>query len=164
MKMLSEREADEVAYQQHGEVLTWSSESEVGQVPIRETSETQLQSTIEAPQHATGKNVAKDLGSQGVFVGEVISVEYDSSDESKAAPYYVVKYSDGDQEDLNEEEFQFAHELSLQIALDAEESYRLSLKVIHFFITILLQATSNGIRNNYCTVPSKNRINVHGTA
>ena len=57
------------------------------------------------------------------------------------------------QEDLNEEEFGFARELSPQIELDAEEdaalesgtdedeSYRPSPKVYHFLIIIVLQST-----------------------
>jgi hypothetical protein len=59
----------------------------------------------------------RDFGSQGVFFGEVVSVEYDSSDDAQEAPFNVVKYI----EDMNEEELRYACELSLQIALDAED-------------------------------------------
>ncbi len=52
-------------------------------------------------------------------------MEYDSCDESKEAPFYAVKYTDGDREDLNEEELGFACELCLQIELDAEDNVAL---------------------------------------
>jgi hypothetical protein len=91
---------------------------------------------------AVGQKVAKDFGSQGVFFGSVIGVEYDSDDDSKENPFYVVQYTDGDKKDLDEAEFGFARdELCLQIELDAEddvavesgtdenESYRPSPKV-----------------------------------
>ncbi len=69
-----------------------------------------------------GLKVAKDFGSLGVYFGSVISVEYDSDDDSKANHFYCVQYTDGDKEDLNEEEFCFARELCIQIELDAEDA------------------------------------------
>jgi hypothetical protein len=90
---------------------------------------------------AVGQKIAKDFGKQGVFFGSVIGVEYDSDDNGKEKPFYVVQYTDGDKEDLNEEEYGFAHELCVQMDLDAtdeldvdsatdeEESYRPSPQV-----------------------------------
>jgi hypothetical protein len=90
---------------------------------------------------AVGQKVAKDFGEPGVFFGSIISVEYDSDDEGKEKPFDVVQYTDGDKEDLNEEEYGYAHELCFQMELDAadeldvdsatdeEESYRPSPKV-----------------------------------
>ncbi len=90
---------------------------------------------------AVGQKVAKDFGEQGVFFGSIIGVEYDSDDEGKEKPFYVVQYTDGVKEDLNEEEYGYVHELCFQMELDAadevdvdsasdgEESYRPSPKV-----------------------------------
>ncbi len=47
-----------------------------------------------------GVKVARDFGKQGVFVGEIIALEYNSGDDAKDDPFYVVRYTDGDQEDL----------------------------------------------------------------
>jgi hypothetical protein len=63
-----------------------------------------------------------EIGSLGVFFGTVLSVEYDSDDEIKAKPFYCVQYSDGDREDLNEDEFGYAQELCYQMDLDAEDA------------------------------------------
>jgi hypothetical protein len=52
-----------------------------------------------------GQKIAKDFGKQGVFFGSIIGVEYDSDDNGKEKPFYVVQYTDGDKEDLNEEEY-----------------------------------------------------------
>ncbi len=76
-----------------------------------------------------------------MFRGEIVRVEYDSEDEDKVEPVYVVQYTDGDCEDMDGEEIQFAHELNLQrLGIDLEgesdscvsndeESYRPSPKV-----------------------------------
>ena len=56
-----------------------------------------------------------------MFSGTVLSVEYDSDDDMKAKPFYCVEYSEGDREDLNEEEFVYAKELCFQMELDAED-------------------------------------------
>jgi hypothetical protein len=83
-----------------------------------------LNSTNNSVQHveAVGIKVAKDFGSLGVYFGTVLSVEYDSDDEDRAIPFYCVKYTDGDTEDLNESEFGFARELCIQMELDAEDA------------------------------------------
>jgi hypothetical protein len=70
---------------------------------------------------AVGQKVAKDFEEHGVFLGSVIGVEYDSEDNAKEKPFYVVQYTDGDKEDLNEEEYSYAHELRFQIDLDMED-------------------------------------------
>ena len=36
-------------------------------------------------------------------------------------PFYVVQYTDGDREDLNESELEYSMELAFQIDLDAED-------------------------------------------
>ncbi len=85
-----------------------------------------------------GKTVAKDFGDAGVFEGEilVVLVEYDSEDVDKVEPIYVVQYTDGDREDMDPDEMQYAHELHLRrLGVDVdneseasgsneEESYR----------------------------------------
>jgi hypothetical protein len=117
LKMMSEREATEVA--RHGEVQRWSSDSEGDEVPIAQTLETEPDSTTTVENsvkhiEAVGIKVAKDFGSLGVYFGSVLAVEYDSDDDSKAKPFYCVQYTDGDKEDLNEDEFGFARELCIQ--------------------------------------------------
>ncbi len=67
---------------------------------------------------ALGKRVAKDFGKQGVFLGEVKSVEYDTEDEDHVA--------DGDREDYNDTELEYACELALQISLDDEDDMQIS--------------------------------------
>jgi hypothetical protein len=124
LKMMSEREADEMS--RHGEVQRRSSDSEGNEVPISQTLQTEPDSstTIQnSVQHveAVGIKVAKDFDSHGVYFGSVLSVEYDSDDEKKAKPFYCVKYSDDDTEDLNEDEFGFARELCIKMELDAED-------------------------------------------
>ena len=70
---------------------------------------------------AVGKKVAKDFGKQGVFLGEVQSVEYDTDDAAQEHPFFVVEYTDGDKEDFNETELEYGCELAFQIALDEED-------------------------------------------
>ncbi len=125
LKMMREREAEEMS--RHGEVQRGSSDSEGDEVPISQTLQTEpdSSSTIQnSVQHleAVGIKVAKDFGSLGVHFGSVLSMEYDSDDEKKAKPFYCVKSSDGDTEDLNESEFGFARELCIQMELDAEDA------------------------------------------
>jgi hypothetical protein len=87
-------------------------------VTVRQDNE-----TINKHMYAVGKKVAKDFGKQGVFLGEVVSVEYDSDDAVQKAPFFVVEYTDGDKEDFNEEEFEYdGCELAFQIALDEEDA------------------------------------------
>ena len=119
------KQADELARQ--GEVEKGGSDSEGDELPISKTLQTEadsLNSTNNSVQHveAVGIKVAKDFGSLGVYFGTVLSVEYDSDDEDRAIPFYCVKYTDGDREDLNESEFGFARELCIQMELDAEDA------------------------------------------
>jgi hypothetical protein len=58
-----------------------------------------------------GVKVARKFGKQGVFVGEIVALEYDSGDEAKEDPFYVFRYTDGDQEDLDAKELSRAVEL-----------------------------------------------------
>ena len=80
-------------------------------------------------------------------------MEYDSDDVGREAPFYVVQYTDGDREDMDEEEFTFAHEYygtlddselqklhdkqDVEVALSSssgeEESYRPGKKVSLLF-------------------------------
>ena len=59
---------------------------------------------------AIGALVARDFGEDGVFVGTVISVGQDK----KGGNLYKVKYSDGDKEDMDEEEYNYAFAFNLQ--------------------------------------------------
>ncbi len=43
-----------------------------------------------------------------------MEVDYDSEDVEKVEPIYVVLYTDGDREDLDSAEMQYAHELHLR--------------------------------------------------
>ena len=79
LKMLSEKEADEMA--KVGEVQTYSSDSEGDEVPISETlAEASKESAVDIAEtsnkHAEmiGKRVGKDFGSLGVFLGTVMNV------------------------------------------------------------------------------------------
>ncbi len=112
LKMLSERDADETP--KFGEVQRCSTDSEGDEVPISQT----LLRALKKPKETTvvtgtetgytyewrrdinhsseliGVKVARDFGDLGVFVGEVIALEYDSCDKAKEAPFYSVRYSD----------------------------------------------------------------------
>ncbi len=68
-----------------------------------------------------GRKVAKDFGSVGVFRGTVMNVEYDSEDSTHEVPFFVVEFTDGDREDFNESELEYALELDFQIELDEED-------------------------------------------
>ena len=57
-----------------------------------------------------GDFVARDFGEDGVFVGEVISCYRDDS----GGTLYKVKCIDGDMEDLDQEEYNFAYAFKLQ--------------------------------------------------
>jgi hypothetical protein len=90
-----------------------------------------------------GKKVARDFGKAGVFIGEIVDIDYDSEDVDKEEPVYVVVYTDGDREDMDHDEFAYAHEFHLaRLGIDLdnesdasgsndEESYRPSPKVNH---------------------------------
>ena len=126
IRLLSEREANETAM--FGEVLTWSDDENATRVSLSQLAESlkgsiseTLQTVEDSSIEVVGTKVAKDFGALGVFIGTVLSVEYDSDDDIKAKPFYCVQYSDGDREDLNEEEFGYARELCFQMELDAED-------------------------------------------
>ena len=141
IRPMSEREADETA--RHGEPLRWSSsDSEGDEVPIAQIiGQKTKQSDISAPtaktkamladiernmtvdipatqaipegQEAVGVGIARDFGKDvGVFKGEVTHVK----DQRKRHIYHV-QYEDGDSEDFDLEEYQFAYEV--RQALDA---------------------------------------------
>ena len=75
-----------------------------------------------------GKRVAKDFGSLGVFLGTVMNVEYDSDDATHKVPFYVVEFTDGDREDLNESELEYAMELVFQIEFDEEDELEMAVE------------------------------------
>jgi hypothetical protein len=138
-KMLSEPDADETP--KLGKVQRCSSNSEGDEVPISQSllrglnkpkettvvTETEQGYTYEWRRDTNhnselvGVKVTRDFGDLGVFVGEVIALEYDSCDDAKESPFYVVRYSDGDQEDLNEEEFNAALELHFNIPISTND-------------------------------------------
>ena len=59
---------------------------------------------------AIGALVERDFGDDGVFVGTVIGF----SEEKDGGKLYRVKYSDGDIEDLDQEEYNFAYAMKLK--------------------------------------------------
>jgi hypothetical protein len=118
VKLNSQREADEMA--RFGEVLRCSSDSEGDEEPITQSllllskSKETIAKTNEETKGNTefiGVKVARDFGKQGVFLGEIVALEYDSGDEAKEHPFYVVRYTDGDQEDYDGNELSRALEL-----------------------------------------------------
>jgi hypothetical protein len=134
IKLLSERESDEVA--RHGEVLRWSSDSEADEVPIAQTTvQKTKQSDIWGPtaktkalladldkngtedfpvmqaipegHEAVGVGIARDFGKDmGVFKGEVRHVKA-----QRKRHIYHVQYEDGDSENFGLAEYQFAYEV-----------------------------------------------------
>jgi hypothetical protein len=136
IRSMSEREADETA--RHGESLRWSDDSEGDEVPIAQTIRQKTkQSDIWVPtaqtkallaaaeekaieeealfadvqaipegQEAVGVGIARDFGKEvGVFRGEVKHVRA-----QRKRHVYHVQYEDGDSEDFDLEEYQFAFE------------------------------------------------------
>ena len=89
-----------------------------------------------------------------MFIGEVVEVDYDSEDIEKVEPVYVVEYTDGDREDMDHDELQYAHEFHLaRLGIDVEnescsagsndeESYRPSPKVCPFHLPPPLPSTN----------------------
>ena len=59
---------------------------------------------------AIGALVERDFGGDGVFVGTVVGFR----DEKGVGKLYRVKYSDGDVEDLDQEEYNFAYAMKLK--------------------------------------------------
>jgi hypothetical protein len=126
----SGREKDMIS--KTGDVITYVSESPVTMtttmvlptVESNDEAEDLDTGSVHIPIHnaAVGKKIAKDFGKQGIFFGEVQSVEYDSDDAEHKAPFYVVVYTDGDKEDFNEQELDYGSELALQIALDDQDT------------------------------------------
>ena len=104
-------------------------------VPIFQTLQTQFIKT-NSERDVIGKRVAKDFGSPGVFLGTIMNVEYDSEDVAHEAPFYVVEYTDGDREDLNASEVEYAMELAFQIELDEEDELEMEKdKAKHLGVT-----------------------------
>jgi hypothetical protein len=114
IKLMSEREADEMA--KFGEVIRYSSDSEGGAEPITQTrlsekKRKEKDGETKGNTEFIGVKVARDFGKQGIVFGEIVALEFDSGDEAKEDPFYVVKYSDGDQEDLDRKELSYTLEL-----------------------------------------------------
>jgi hypothetical protein len=114
IKLMSEREADETA--KFGEVLRWSTDA-----TVRETKNPSHRHYLKKSKEKEGETkgntefivakVARDFGNQGVFFGEIVALEFDSGHEAKEDPFYLVKYTDSDQEDLDGKELSYALEL-----------------------------------------------------
>ena len=117
LRMCNEREADETA--KFGEPLRWSSDSEGDEVPIMQTLMRALKEPtkdVVVEHKDIGMKIARDFGVKGVFLGEVVAVEYDSEDVDKNEDIYVVEYTDGDREDMNKEELGYANEFYVQVS------------------------------------------------
>jgi hypothetical protein len=111
IKLMGEREADEMA--KFGEVLRYSSDSEGGEEPITQTRLSMKKSKekdgeAKGNTEFIGAKVARDFGKHGIFFGEIVALEFDSGEEAKEDPFYVVNYTDGDQEDLDGKELSYA--------------------------------------------------------
>ena len=103
----------------NGEVSRWSSDSEGDEVPISQTLMRALKepNEEESVKHKDiGMKIARDFGNKGVFLGQVVAVEYDSEDVDKNEDIYVVEYTDGDREDINKEELGYANEFYVQVS------------------------------------------------
>lgn len=118
VQLNDQTEADEIA--KFGEVLRCTSDSEGDEEPITQSllllskSKETISKTGEEKKGNTefiGVKVAREFGKQGVFLGEIVAMEYDSGDEAKENPFYVVRYTDGDQEDYDGKELSKALEL-----------------------------------------------------
>ncbi len=90
---MREREADECA--KYGEVQTGSDDDTAEEVPItylaeslKETPRTSWteEEKTESPEKMVGSKIARDFGKRGIFLGEVLRIEYDSEDEDKVRP------------------------------------------------------------------------------
>ena len=88
---MSEREADKTA--KYGEVQTWSDDDgdEARRVPLSYLGESLkkaprtswTEADVEDPNKMVGSQIARDFGDRGIYLGEVIRIEYDSDDEDK---------------------------------------------------------------------------------
>jgi hypothetical protein len=93
IRLLSEREADETA--KYGEVQTWSDDDDdkARRVPLsflagslKKTPRTSWTvDDAEDPNNMVGCKIARDFGDRGIYLGEVIRIEYDSEDEDKVS-------------------------------------------------------------------------------
>jgi hypothetical protein len=114
MMRMSESEAVETA--KFGEVLRCSTASDS---EVDSGNETVLGKTNEeglVKHKDVGMKIARDFGKKGVFLGEVVAVEYDSEDVDKIEDIFVVEYTDGDREDMNKEELAYANEFYIQVS------------------------------------------------
>ena len=59
---------------------------------------------------AVGFDVCRDFGQDGFFEGTVVGFEFDAQGDS----LYCIKYTDGDKEDLDQEEFNYAYALHMK--------------------------------------------------
>ena len=59
---------------------------------------------------AIGSHVCRDFGKDGFFVGTIVDFDFDGKGDS----LYCVEYTDGDKEDLDQEEFNYAYALHLR--------------------------------------------------
>jgi hypothetical protein len=170
-QLLNEREADETA--RFGEVLRCSDDEDRVEVPISPlldcpqdsalvigepdegttntdevTTTTSRRNARLAKPNMVGIKVSRDFGKQGIFHGEVMAVEYDSADEDKVEPIYVVEYTDGDREDFDAEQLKYGRQLHDTVVLaeeegsnftnsgsDEEESYRPSQVSLTYMYT-----------------------------
>ena len=73
-----------------------------------------------------GKKVSRDFGKKGVLHGEVIAVEYESADEDKVEPIFVVEYTDGGWEDFDAEQLRYGEEIFHTVVLANEEDSNVS--------------------------------------
>ena len=89
IRLLSEREADETA--KYGEVQTWSDDDTARRVPLsslgaclkKAPRTSWTEDDVEDPNKMVGCPIARDFGDRGVYLGEVVDIEYDSDDEHK---------------------------------------------------------------------------------
>jgi hypothetical protein len=88
-KMMSERESVEMA--KFVEVLRWSTDSDSDAVPITDTISTKTNQEESVPHKDVGMKIARDFGNKGVFLGQVVAVEYDSEDVDKTEDIFVVE-------------------------------------------------------------------------
>ncbi len=89
--------------------------------PDEVTTTTSRRNARLAKPNMVGIKISRDFGKQGIFHGEVKAVEYDSADEEKVEPIYVVEYTDGDREDFDAEQLKYGRQLHDTVVLAEEE-------------------------------------------
>ena len=144
LQLLNEREADETA--RFGEVLRCSDDDDRVEVPMSTlldspqesplviaepdeittttdevTTTTKSRNARLAKPNMVGIKVSRDFGKLGIYHGAVKAVEYDSADEEKVEPIYVVEYTDGDIEDYDAEQLKYGRELHDSVVLADED-------------------------------------------